>query len=777
MAGAEQAPPVGDLVRDHLIEENRIAAETRRRLSDFQEVSVRKNEREDYEARGWVFGRELKTRVKMRKPKAHDIAFEDRVWAVFAKLQFTHLNIDRSFKLQYGAAANEAQQIDVFAADDEAVLVVECKSTEAIQPGQFKKDTEVISGQRGGVIQRLKREYPQHKIKFILATNNYTLSSAVKDRIRGADIFHIDENGVDYFLALADHLGAAAKYQLLGALFAEQKIPNLEPTVPAIEGSMGGHTYYSFSIEPARLLKMAYVLHRNQANSDLMPTYQRLIKKSRLKKVAEFVEDGGYFPNSIILNVETKGQKGKLQFDRGPKSSGRSKIGTLHLPQTYRAAYVIDGQHRLYGYANSRRAETDLIPVVAFVDLARADQLRMFMDINENQTAVPKNLQNTLNADLLWDSDDYRQKSQALRLRVAQHLGEQKTSPLFGRVVIGENAKSATRCITIEAITIGLRRSKFIGKFTKTGVEEHGSFYAADLETTFDTLTPFLEAAFGYLRVGLDTQWKLGNAQGGFVFRNNGVEAFLRLLSDVVDHVVKHDRLSPLTTTTEAMLDACRCFLDPLIEHLADLDADAGLAYRELLGSGGGMRYYRQLEQAVHAARPEFHPAGLEEWVTAQDKKFISDAREIVGEIETFLKSDVRDRLQSEFGEDWERFGVPTKVKQESGIRMVTENAKGDRPADEAVTAWDMMVLIDYREIMTYNENNWVKLFRKRYTRPDEGDKNTSRKDRTAWIVTLNAIRNRTAHVRGVVTEDEFAFLQGLKDWLILDQEDNDLPG
>ena len=29
---------------------------------------------------------------------------------------------------------------------------------------------------------------------------------------------------------------------------------------------MGGHTYYSFAIEPARLLKMSYVLHRNQAN-------------------------------------------------------------------------------------------------------------------------------------------------------------------------------------------------------------------------------------------------------------------------------------------------------------------------------------------------------------------------------------------------------------------------------------------------------------------------------------------------------------------------------
>ena len=367
----------------------------------------------------------------MRKEKSHDRAFEDRVWAAFARLQFTNLNRDRLLKLQYGKAPNQGQQIDVFAADDEVALVIECKSTETIRPGQFKKEIEAISGQRAGIIQRIQSEYPSYKVKFVLATNNYTVTDLISERLASEDIFHITEDTVDYFLVLAEHLGAAAKYQLLGALFAGQKIPNLEPTVPAVRASMGGHTYYSFSIEPARLLKMAYVLHRNQANSALMPTYQRLIKKSRLKKVAGFVEEGGFFPNSILLNIETGKKKGGLRFDlagRKTRSSGAAKIGLLYLPQTYRAAYVIDGQHRLYGYAKSDRADKDLIPVVAFLDLDRAEQVKLFMQINENQQAVPKNLRNTLNSDLLWESDDYRERTRALRLHIAQHLGEQKSS-------------------------------------------------------------------------------------------------------------------------------------------------------------------------------------------------------------------------------------------------------------------------------------------------------------------------------------------------------------
>ncbi len=108
----------------------------------------------------------------------------------------------------------------------------------------------------------------------------------------------------------------------------------------------------------------------------------------------------------------------------------------------------------------------------------------MFMQINENQQAVPKNLRNTLYSDLLWSSDDYSERARALRLRIAQHLGEQKISPLYDRVIIGENQRTHLRCITIEAISNGLMRGNFIGTFTKTGAKTQGTFYAGDNEPT-----------------------------------------------------------------------------------------------------------------------------------------------------------------------------------------------------------------------------------------------------------------------------------------------------
>lgn len=41
----------------------------------------------------------------------------------------------------------------------------------------------------------------------------------------------------------------------------------------------------------------------NEANKNMMPTYQRLIKKKRLLDVQRFINDGGYFPNSLIISI------------------------------------------------------------------------------------------------------------------------------------------------------------------------------------------------------------------------------------------------------------------------------------------------------------------------------------------------------------------------------------------------------------------------------------------------------------------------------------------
>jgi DNA sulfur modification protein DndB len=248
---------------------------------------------------------------------------------------------------------------------------------------------------------------------------------------------------------------------------------------------MGGLNYFSFAMEPAKLLKLGYVLHRSKSIK-VLPTYQRLIKRNRLTGIKRFVENGGYFPNAIVVNIETLGKK--LRFDPSPLAidGSQAKLGVLHLPPRYRSLYIIDGQHRLYGYGGSKYAQSNTIPVVAFVGLDRDDQLRLFMEINENQKAVSKNLKHTLDADLKWDSANLRDRAEGIKKQLAQELGEDVTSPLYNRILVGEDQRTETKIITLEAVIKGLNQTPFIGRFTKDVVKEQGVFYTGLSTSTLD---------------------------------------------------------------------------------------------------------------------------------------------------------------------------------------------------------------------------------------------------------------------------------------------------
>lgn len=116
----------------------------------------------------------------------------------------------------------------------------------------------------------------------------------------------------------------------------------------------------------------------------------------------------------------------------------------------------------------------------------------MFMDINENQKAVSKNLRNTLIENLLWDSSDKKEQKQSLISRIAQRLGTDKNSALYGRVLIGENTETEIRCIKIESIAEILSSGVFLSKYDNKGITFSGFFDKGDNQATFDILYPYL---------------------------------------------------------------------------------------------------------------------------------------------------------------------------------------------------------------------------------------------------------------------------------------------
>ncbi len=527
----------------------------------------------------------------------------------------------------------------------------------------------------------------------------------------------------------------------------------MENKIPAIEGKMGGHTYYSFSIEPEKLLKIGFVLHRNKANENMMPTYQRLIKKARLKEIHSFIEDEkGYFPNSIIINIVTEKNK-KLVFEPSNNQvhNAISRVGVLYLPKKYKSAFIIDGQHRLYGYANSQYKSSNTIPVVALVNIDRSEQVKLFMQINENQKAVSKDLRNTLDADLLWDSDNYFDKIKALKSKIAINLGENRNSPFFGKISIGEDK----RIITTEHINLALNRSDFLGKVKKNEIETLGTFYTGDLDKAFRNISDFLFRSFGYIKNSLEDIWE---QEGNIIVINKGFYGITLLLNDLVNHLQANGELESLKTS-KSIFEEVKPFLDTVIHFYKDLDENKSNELKTSYGTPGDAKYWRTLQGAMKENHPEVQYKGLEDYLKKEDKENNERAFKLIREIEIiFLKNRIREKLEVEFGKHWFKKGLPEKVYSDAIASAAKKNLEIEDDEEEK-EPWDQLHLINYREIIL---KNWQKLFEKSYSKPNvTGNKEA----KTSWLVQLNRIRNENSHTY-YVTSSELSFIEEVYDWL-----------
>lgn len=718
---------------------------------------------------GWEINKELKKSVILKHLKPIDEQFEDEVWTIFANLGFFEMNKDRNFKIQYAQGPYDTRQIDVFAADDETILVIECKTAESLKKGDFKGEIESWRGIKSDLIKAISDKYPERKICFIFATKNIYPSMPDKERLKSSGILHFDENDIRYYRELSKHLGSCARYQLLGNLFAGKKIRGMNNTVLAIRGKMGGKTYYSFSIEPEKLLKIGYVLHRNNPNDEpnLMPKYQRLMKKDRLTAIRKFINDGGYFPNSIIINIDTKGQEPTFDFVDKRIDSSDTRAGILHLPQCYRSAYIIDGQHRLYGYAETQYVGKDSIPVIAFIDLPERDQLQLFIDINENQKSVQKNLRITLEDDLYWDSKDGNLQRQALRSRIAQRLGEDKNSPLHNHILIGDDSeKTVTCCIAMKSITDALCASNFFTKYGKAYSVTHGTFDRNSNTATFDTFYPFLIGCLNIIQEALPAEWDRGSQDNGILTINIGIYAFIKILNDIVDHLVVQKILSPTVDKVDSMLEKVSPYLQPLISYYKSVTPKEREELKKKRGSGGHGDYWHILQQAVNAKFSDFNPPGLDEWVFANKRIYNDETLRMLQHIFEYVRADVRDRLEKYYGDGWFLKGLPKSVYDKT-TKAANDYNYTNSGLGLKKGAWDFITLADCKSIVT-KSGNWAEIFETFYTNPAFSKTKAKKGDKTEWLNRLSKLMSQKFETYSI-SEEEYNTINALHNWLKLD--------
>ena len=222
--------------------------------------------------------------------------------------------------------------------------------------------------------------------------------------------------------------------------------------------SQGNYRFYTLSMPTDVLTNTTFVSSRDE---DPKLGFQRLLDRKRAQQIADYVDEGhGTIPTSIILSA---------QPDANFRIIGEGK--TAEFKSTNKAFLILDGQHRVYGFA---LAKTKMrVPVVIYTSLSRRDESRLFIDINTTQRAVPN--------ELLLDIRklaEYQNDLETLIGEVYDLFRDKPSSPLQGMLAPNKKTKGKLSRVTFNAAI------KSVIDALDTG----------DSERIFKVLAPYLKA-------------------------------------------------------------------------------------------------------------------------------------------------------------------------------------------------------------------------------------------------------------------------------------------
>lgn len=707
---------------------------------------------------GWEeYGKPLKTKTRLRKPKTHDVKFEDDLWCQLYRLGYRHLNIDRNLCIPFGPDSKQRKQIDVVAINGDSILLVECKSSEkSSKAPTYKTEFEGLSQRLDGFSKAMEQMFGRgRRLKYIFATRNIRMprDSADAVRLEETGSFFYNDNSFDYVDSLIKTYKGAAHYQFLGMLFKGQSINKNRIEVPAIEGRMGGKTYYMFSLEPHLLLKLGFVLHRTRANEAEMPTYQRLLVPSRLSGISKFIEKGGYFPNSAIVNFSERGSK--LEFQAHSRlADSSSRTGVLKIPNCYAIAYIIDGQHRIYGYADSTYKDSNTIPVVAFVGLEPSEQLELFMDINQNQKAVSPTLRITLEEDLYWNAARLDSRLKALRSSIIRQLGGDQAGPLYGKISLGEDkaelqAKPFADALLRSGLIPDANGNRLVEDPPGSSLYDVGNTdHKSEMPKARTRVTQLLNRCYEFLEEACATHEKILST---YVLSNKGTFAIVRLVGSLHAFECGKGSLS-ISSSSDERIDSLRKYLKALVEALLVIDRENPDALLGKHGSGAETVWLRTFQLAISDRFPAYDPPELQDWRERQDKALQDRGRELGTQIERHIKASVISQLKILFGENWDiEIGSIQRECETRAKEQIEKNYK-EGLGRQDIPWTDQFFISDYKTII---ERYWTrvpdepilgfKTFEQQFS-IDVGQGFKSKSERVKWLSLFSSLRNLWAH-------------------------------
>jgi len=586
--------PIGMITGDDLIKE----ARRRRTIKEFRSIP-----KGSPLPKGWRIHKEFKTKIRLVREKDVETQLRDKIWLLFYEMGIPLISA-RDFALQLKKEEGIKPFQPAVVAQDDGIVFVAVTASQGLPARKKRMDREIEElAQDQDVIRIAIRKalgVSKAKFVFVIATENIIWREEDLYAAKDANILVWDEYDILALQELVKIAGEGARYQVYNRIFYRKRIKGFDVRVPALRARMGGRTYYCMVMTPEHLLKIAYVHQRSASSSlvDISDTYQRVLNHRRVQEIRKYIEGGGFFPNSVILNFTRPFRKvERIGTQRQLDGIAFAEPVMVTLPPYFGSAWIIDGQHRIYGYADSELKKRETIPVVAFVEESTEDQARMFLDINEKQKAIRSDLRWDLYEDIYLEATNPREQELYAISVIAKRLNE--LSPLNGSVKIP--SKGNRGHISLTTLCRVIKSQRFIEP-------EKGPLNCGSVQESIEFAAQRIARFFQVIADWMPDEWRAGPDH--YIHTNAGIVVLLGILRDFLD-AMHPDEIQDI----ERFEQVIARFLSPLIRYLREAPPETIDNYRSAGGATGASRQVQaSLTRLIVAADVGFKSHFLQEY-------------------------------------------------------------------------------------------------------------------------------------------------------------------
>ncbi|HKI12052.1 MAG TPA: DGQHR domain-containing protein [Candidatus Acidoferrum sp.] len=598
-------------------------------------------------------------------------------------------------------------QVDVIGGIRDSLLVVECKSKK--EPGKKSLHSYIRSFwvKKRSITNSLRRLFGGHykRTFFILALQGILPSDRDLAFAKKKKILVWSESYLESIRSLYLTIGDRAKYYILRELGGT---PPLVPgghgrnfMFPALEARTGGRDRLYSTFIPARiLLDLAYVL---RIESGQKKAYQRFLDKNRLFRIAKFIEDGNSFKNSIVLALDKRSRFSARPVRWGPGSSSDCRVGLLKIPRQFAYAWVIDGQHRLYGFARSEEKFIDhLLPVVALQTKSRSEEAKTFLDINSKQKPVDPSL--------LWALFGilYPNEIRGLVSDFVRFLATEPKSALCGKVFVPGESKQSRKhfrifhsnlCDTFSDHFIDVIDGRSKGFPLLSGNDLAQARREEALSRAFKTVNLYVKWLGKQADKAGERRWIKD-----FFLTNNGLNVVLRVLVQILKHTDGKIDTGKLETLFGAALREYLTDNRDAIDQLRRQTSSEGT--RETTAFG----IIKALARKTEGFAGSYIKLHRQEREEQEPYKLLRSTEEI-------LRQMISERL-SALRENWWIERIPPDVREPAILRKEQDESPWPWMEGKQYPAYYYMSFSEYSKVIS-KRDNWREAFEDVFRDPE----------------------------------------------------------